>query len=147
MSHVVPAPSPREIWTQAHRYVRTYDLADFARMFAVDGVMELPFAPPGMPGRLEGRDAIHRALAPAGEAAKRAGRRIIDYSNVVVHETTDPDVIIVEFDLNGISEPTGRTYTFSYIQVMHARNGEITLLRDYIDPRVFGAGASPEPAD
>jgi uncharacterized protein len=138
MSDLITVLSPREVWEQAHRHVRTYDLARFAEMFAENGVMEMPFAPHGVQRRLEGREAIRRALVPAAEAAKRAGRRIVSYSDVVIHETTDPEVIVVEFDLNGIIEPTAERYCYSYIQVMRARRGEIVLLRDYIDPRVFG---------
>ena len=128
--------STHTIWERAHEFVKAYDLGPFADMFAADGVMELPFAPHGVPRRLEGREAIRRFLIPAGEAAKRSGRRILGYSNVIVHETTDPDVIVVEFDLHGASD-TG-PYQYAYIQVMRVRDGEIALLRDYIDPRVFG---------
>jgi ketosteroid isomerase-like protein len=129
-------PSPREIWEEAHRHVKTYDLVGFADMFAADGVMELPFAPPGVPGRFEGRDAIRRFLAPAAEAARKSGRRILGYRNVVFHETLDPQVIVVEFDLHGAG-PNDEPYCFSYIQVMRTRDREIVHLRDYIDPRLF----------
>ena len=129
--------NPREVWEQAHQHVREYDLGAFADMFAPDGVLELPFAPPGIPRRLEGREAIRGFLAPAGEAARSAGRRINGYSSVVVHETTDPEVIIAEFDLDGEIVTTGETYQLSYIQVMMVRNGWIVWMRDYMDPRVF----------
>lgn len=128
--------STREIWERAHELVKAYDLGRFADMFAAEGVMELPFAPDGVPRRIEGREAIRRFLVPAAEAAKRSGRRILGYTGVVVHESVDPDVIVVEFDLNGTREP-GAPYRYSYIQVMRVRDGEIALLRDYIDPRVF----------
>jgi ketosteroid isomerase-like protein len=128
--------STHAIWERAHELVKAYDLGRFADMFAADGVLELPFAPHGVP-RLEGREAIRRFLVPAGEAAKGSGRRILRYNNVIVHETTDPDVIVVEFDLHGASD-AGGPYQYAYIQVMRVRDDEIALLRDYIDPRVFG---------
>lgn len=125
------------MWEQAHQHVREYDLDAFADMFAPDGVLELPFAPSSIPRRLSGREAIRGFLAPAGEAARSAGRRIKEYSSVVVHETTDPEIIIAEFDLDGEIVGTGETYQLSYIQVLRARNGQIVWMRDYMDPRVF----------
>lgn len=125
------------MWEQAHQHVRVYDLDAFADLFAPDGVLELPFAPPGIPRRLNGREAIRDFLAPAGEAARRAGRRITGYSSVVVHEATDPEVVIAEFDLDGEIVATGETYQLSYIQVLRVRNGRIIWMRDYMDPRVF----------
>jgi ketosteroid isomerase-like protein len=131
------AATPREVWEQAHQHVRAYDLGAFADMFAPDGVLELPFAPPGIPRQLNGRESIREFLAPAGEAARSAGRRIKGYSSVVVHEATDPEVVIVEFDLDGEIVATGETYQLSYIQVLRVRNGRIVWMRDYMDPRVF----------
>jgi ketosteroid isomerase-like protein len=134
------AASPREVWEQAHEHVRAYDLDGFADMFTPDGVLEMPFAPAGLPRRLSGREAIRNFLAPAGDAARRAGRRIKGYSSVVVHETTDPEVIIAEFDLDGEIVASGETYRLSYIQVLRARDGQIVSMRDYMDPRVFARG-------
>ena len=74
------------------------------------------------------------------EPARRGGRRIKGYSSVVVHETTDPEVIIAEFDLDGEIVATGETYQLSYIQVLRVRNGQIVWMRDYMDPRVFARG-------
>ena len=132
-----PAVSAREVWEQSHRHVQAYDLDGFADMFAPDGVLELPFAPAGVPRRLSGREEIRRFLAPAGRAARQAGRRIVGYSSVVVHETTDPEVIVAEFDLDGEVSATGETYQLSYIQVLRVRAGQIVSMRDYMDPRVF----------
>lgn len=135
-----PAVSgPREVWEEAHRYVRDYDLDGFAGMFAADGVMELPFAPPGVPRRLEGREQIRRILAPAGRASREAGRRILGYSSVVVHETADPEVIVVEFDLDGEVTDSGEQYQLSYIQVVRVRDGEIVFFRDYMNPQAMAS--------
>jgi ketosteroid isomerase-like protein len=133
-------PSAREVWERAHERVREYDLEGFAEMFAADGVMEMPFAPEGISRRLVGREEIRRVLAPAARASREAGRRILGYSSVVVHQTTDPEVIVVEFDLDGEVTATGERYRYSYVQVVRVRGGEIVLLRDYIDPRVFARG-------
>ena len=133
----LPAPNPYDVWERAHRYVRAYDLDRFAESFSPDGVLELPFAPEGVPTRLCGREEIRRFLTPAGDAARAAGRRITGYRNIVVHEATDPEVVVVEFDLDGEIPATGEAYRLSYIQVLRVRSGEILHMRDDMDPRVF----------
>ena len=54
--------TPRDVIARAHAFVRAYDL-QFADCFAVDGVLELPFAPRGMPRRIEGRAVPFEAAA------------------------------------------------------------------------------------
>src|SRR5690349_127741 len=89
------ALSPREVFERLHRAVRDdYDMETQAALFAEDGTLEWPFAPAGMPRRIKGREAIRRLLDAAGHRARQAGRRITGYRAVVVHETSDPDVIV-----------------------------------------------------
>jgi len=135
--------SPREVFERAHVHVRDYDLERFADMFASDGTLEFPFAPEGTPRRLEGRDQIRRVMAVAGQRARQSGRRITHYDPVLVHETTDPEVIVVEFDLHG-EESTG-SYTLSFIQVLRVRGGRIAEMRDYIDYGAIGGSTGKSP--
>ncbi len=123
--------TPREILDRAHRYVRDYDLR-FADCFASDGILELPFAPPGMPKRVAGRNAIRRLLEPSYRAARDAGRKIIEYRDTRIHDTGDPEVVVVEFTLLG-QTADGSRYEFPFIQVLRVRNGEIVEMRDYFD--------------
>lgn len=131
-------PRPHALFEHAHEHVRRYELAAFAELFAPDGTMEFPFAPPGAPRRLDGRDAIREVLVAAAAAGRRE-RRITGYRDIVVHETTDPEVIVVEFTLEGEIVATGRTYSVPYIQVLRARDGQIVSLRDYIDYAALAA--------
>jgi hypothetical protein len=73
---------------------------------APGGYIEWPYRPPGVPARLQGRTEIHRHLT---EAAK-AFIRFDEYRNVVVHETTDPEVIIVEYEAHGSVVTTGAPF-------------------------------------
>ncbi|WP_051114068.1 nuclear transport factor 2 family protein [Actinopolymorpha alba] len=86
------------------------DLAAFAELFAEDGVHELPFAPPGIPRRLQGRDNIRAHLAAASETPLKHQR----FEDVAIHETADPEVIIVEYDAVGEVITSGRPYRLSY---------------------------------
>lgn len=105
------------------------DMAGFAGLWAVDGVMEFPFAPPGYPSRLEGRAAIEDYLRDYPEMLDIQG-----FPKQVVHQSTDQDVVVVEFDAEGVVVATGKPYRFSYIAVITTRDGEIVSYRDYWNP-------------
>lgn len=45
----------------------------------------------------------------------------------------DPDTIICEYDLAGVVVKTGEPFTLSYILVITVRDGELALVRDYMD--------------
>lgn len=105
------------------------DMAGFAGLWAVDGVLEFPFAPPGYPSRLEGRAAIEDYLRDYPGMLDIQG-----FPKQVVHRSTDPDVVVAEFDAEGVVVATGKPYRFSYIAVITSRDGEIVSYRDYWNP-------------
>jgi len=128
--------TPQAVWEKQHEYVRNLDADGQAALFAEDAVWELPFAPAGVPKHLEGRAQI-LAISKAGmERAQQSGRRITGYSDIKIHKTTDQEVIIAEFTLDGDSPDTGAYHT-PYIQVVQVRNGKIILLRDYFPGEVL----------
>jgi ketosteroid isomerase-like protein len=55
------------------------------------------------------------------------------YRNVVVHETAQPEVIIVEQDIAGSSAVTGSEFVLPNIVVVRARDGQIVHFRDYVN--------------
>ena len=69
------------------------DAGTFLEMLADDAVMEFPYAPPGLPTRLDGKAAIGRHLRGLGDmiAFDRMGEPTI-------LATTDPNVVVVEFE-------------------------------------------------
>lgn len=111
-----------------------FDMRGQADLFADDGVSEAPFAPAGVANRFEGREAIRTMLLRAGERAREMGIRPQGWSYVQVHETTDPEVVIVEF-VGRIQEPSGATREVPYVEVYRVHNGEIALFRDYYTPQ------------
>jgi uncharacterized protein len=125
--------SPCEVFEQARRSVVAHDANGFADLFASDGVMEFPFGgdAAGLPDSLEGREQIRRHLAAALARSRESGRRLLGYDAVVIHQTTDPEVIVVEFDLEGEVTRTGETYHVPYVQVFRIRDGRILCMRDY----------------
>jgi len=104
----------------------------YADLFAADGTFELPFAPPGIPRRIEGQESI-RAFFRAAAARVQAPLQW-EFRSVVVHQTADPEVIVTEFDVHGRDAGTGEPYQFANLQVMAVRQGEIVSIRDYWNP-------------
>jgi ketosteroid isomerase-like protein len=84
------------------------------------------------------------AWAPSGAGA--AIRRYKRLSNVVIHETTEPGVVIAEYDLHGELTETAEPFSQRFLMVMTIRDGQIVHSRDYTNP-VTGArllGKLPE---
>jgi len=102
---------------------------NFVDMMAEDFVMEFPYARPGMQTRIEGRAAVLAYLMTVGQ-----GVSVDSVSNVAVHDTTDPDVVIVEFDGHGRAIKTGEPYEQRYISVIRTRDGRIVHYKDYWNP-------------
>src|SRR6478736_2253154 len=90
------AATLREVWEHLVSHQVTRDIDGWVSSFAADGVMEWPFPIKGVPPRLEGPEAIRAALAPVWQRARQVNRRIVGHDHVVFHETTDPEVLIVE---------------------------------------------------
>ncbi len=105
------------------------DASSFTDMLDEHAVMEFPYALPDLPDRLAGRDAIARHLEGLG------GLISFDrMSEPTVHPTTDPAVVIVEFEGFGRGVATGAPYDQRYISVIRTENGRIVLYRDYWNP-------------
>jgi ketosteroid isomerase-like protein len=51
--------------------------------------------------------------------------------NVVVRETSDPEVVVAEWDYDGLVTSTNRSFQVANIQVSRVRDGQITASRDY----------------
>ena len=120
---------PRDLVEHALGRLLAHDMAGFAGLWAADGVLEFPFAGPGYPTRLEGRDAIREYL--------RDYPNLLDIREVTaktVHETADPAVVVVEFTVAGVVVASQRPYELSYIAVITVEDGEIRRYRDYWSP-------------
>jgi ketosteroid isomerase-like protein len=120
----------REIVERMLRAGREVDIETFVGLMAPDGYVEWPYRPPGVPARVQGRTEIRRHLA---EAAK-AFIRFDEYRNVVIHETADTEVIIVEYEASGTVVPTGAPFQQTVIAVFRVQNGQVQSYRDYINP-------------
>ena len=121
----------REVWEHVVSHQVTRDMSAWIDCFASDGVVEWPFRLKGVPGRLEGRAAIRAAVEPVWERAKKTNRRITGHEHVVFHETSDPEVAIVEFDIVG--ETARGPFRQPAVYLLRVRGGQVLLLREFVD--------------
>lgn len=126
---------PREVVEQVRRMVAGEGVV-FADLFAADGVLSYPFAPPGTPRELRGRDAIRTYH---GAAAERRSLLQMDGVDVLIRETDDPEVVVAELEHYGFSQVSNGPYRFRALGVIRVRDGEIVRYDDYMDPIAVAA--------
>lgn len=122
--------SPTQVLQRRRQLLLDHDTDGFVGLFAADGVIELPFAADGLPAKLSGQQAI-REFSRRAEAAPM---RIDDLQEAAVHQTADPEVVIVELDATVTLTSTGKQAATRSIQVFRIRDGKIVLFRDYFNP-------------
>jgi uncharacterized protein len=125
---VSPAPpGALEVLERMRQAAITRSALDMSSVYAVGAVHEFPFARPGVPARLEGRDAIMSFITAFWKTSPLTYER---YRTIAIHATANPDTIIVEQEVAGTSSTTG-SFVLPNIMVLKTRHGEIAHLRDY----------------
>jgi uncharacterized protein (TIGR02246 family) len=125
--------APADVLAQRRRLILNGDTDGYADLFAPDGVIEAPFAPPGAPSRLEGREAIREY----SRRVMASPVRLEDYEVVELYQTQDPEVVIVEMRAKATLTTTGRSFAATSIQILRIREGQIVLFRDFADSRAL----------
>ncbi|ETK37684.1 nuclear transport factor 2 family protein [Microbispora sp. ATCC PTA-5024] len=120
---------PREVLERFRHASISQSADDLRRLYALDAVHEFPFTRPGVPSRLDGRDEIVNWITAGWKAGPLKYER---YRTLAVHDTADPETIIVEQEALGTSASTGE-FALPNIVVLTVRNGQIVRLRDYVN--------------
>jgi uncharacterized protein len=134
---------PRAVFAQMKQWWLGNAVNAMDSLLAADAVIETPFAPPGRPRRFQGR-AEFLAFAQAGRAALPV--RFEDCREVAIHDTADPGVIVVEYELAGTVTTTGQRATAPFIGVLRVRDGQITGWREYQDALAIAQALGQLPA-
>jgi uncharacterized protein len=121
---VPESPSPREVVTALMQGISKGAWDDLHDWYAEDAVVEYPLALPA-PTRLEGRQAIKDYFALAARSPLQLQLR-----DMVVLETTDPEVVVAEWTYDG-QGVGGREFQVANIQATRVRDGKIVTSRDY----------------
>lgn len=118
--------SPRDVIERLIQGISKGRWQELHELYAEDAVVEYPFALPGRPARLAGRSAIRRYFAAVARLPLE-----LKAHHIVLHETRDSEVVIAEYDYDGLVITTGRSFQVSNIQVSRVRDGQIATSRDY----------------
>ena len=125
--------TPREVFLGVLNGVCERRLEDLPGFYAERTNVSHPFHPeraPALRTREELREHFTRGLTMAPEVRREP-------RNVRIHETTDPEVVIGEFEYHSTIVDTGQTFDMPAIFVMRVRDGEIVESRDYADHASF----------
>ncbi|MFD7555591.1 nuclear transport factor 2 family protein [Streptomyces sp. NPDC059835] len=120
---------PAELYRHGLTLLVEKDIPGWVDLWDEDGVLEFPFAPPGRPERLEGRQAVLEYMRHYPEHID-----IHDFPDVTIHRTTEPETIVVEMRAVGRLVETDTSYDMTYIAVVTVKDGLITTYRDYWNP-------------
>src|SRR3569833_450701 len=83
------------------------------------------------------RSAVREQIREVLTAQAKGLVRFDEYRNTVIHETTDPEIVIVEYDVHGTVIPTGAPLRQTIIAVLRIRDGLVVSYRDYLNPLVL----------
>jgi uncharacterized protein len=136
-------PSPHQVVETLMKRIADREWEGLDELYAEDTVVEHPFALPA-PTRIEGRAAIRAHFANVAAAPLKL--RLL---NMVVHATTDPEVVIAEWDYEVQVTTSGRSSRVSNIQISRVRDGKVVESRDYHNHAAMAAlmGRLPQLVD
>jgi ketosteroid isomerase-like protein len=99
--------------------------------FAEDSVWEMPFAPEPLTKSVPGRHLIGHFVDWFFESVPD-----LRIDSLTVHETTDPELFVLELHGTATVSQNGKTYANTYCTHMRIRDGRIVLFREYFNPDV-----------
>ncbi|MEU7767581.1 SgcJ/EcaC family oxidoreductase [Nocardia sp. NPDC049190] len=138
MAALQSVESPRELVERMFNDLPARDPDAFVALFAPDAVFEIPFTIPGLPTRLEGREAIREHLAQRWSGLSGIE---VHGSYPQVYDTGDPEVLLVENEVDMTLPGAERARVRTSVNVVRVRGGKIVLFRDYMDTARFARRA------
>ena len=122
---------------QYQRLLTEARFGEWIELWADDGVCEFPFASPGRPRLLQGKEQI---LAYMTAYPSRIFIEGVD--KLRVHPALDPNVVVVEMTIKGRAVETDEPYNQQYVIVAETRDGKLTHYREYWNPLVLAEALS-----
>ena len=95
---------------------------------AEDVVIRLPFAPPGVPNEIHGRDEAIAHMAPVW-----AGKRSFDWRDVTIRATEEPGLLVTTAR-SEVVLLSGQPYANSYVILTRFRDGKVVEHVEYFNP-------------
>jgi hypothetical protein len=116
-----------------------HDLADLGIIADCAGALSL---------RQELGDPVAQALGGLGDLdfGPGPGQQVEECREIAVHDTADPEVIVVEYELAGTVTTTGRRAAAPFIGVLRVRDGQVAGWREYQDAVAIAQALGQLPA-
>lgn len=133
-------PSPREVVLELLEERQKGARVGLSDYYADDAVLEHVF---GVfpPTRWQGREELRNHFSYQGSQDFQ-----VKAHKILVHETLDPEVIVVEWEFDMIETSSGRATRLANIVVMRVRDGRIVESRDYHNHLGLAAATDSLPA-
>jgi ketosteroid isomerase-like protein len=126
--------TPRQVAEKLVSGISEGRFEEVPKLYAEDCVVEVPYATGGAAPLLEGGAAIREHFSHADAMPFRLRAR-----DLVVHETEDPELVVVSWDYEVTATTTGATATVANVQFLRVRDGLIVHSRDFHDHARFAA--------
>ena len=109
------------------------NIQGMADVLADDIVFEMPFVPPGLPDRVEGKGTVVEFLEQflGKEHGMFTGW---DLHNIRIYPGAEPDLVFAELDGQGVVVKSGYQYRQRYIILFRVSGGHISHWREYNNP-------------
>ena len=126
--------TPRQVAEKLVTGISEGRCEEVPRLYAEDCVVEVPYATGGAAPLLEGGAAVREHFSHADAMPFRLRAR-----DLVVHETEDPELVVLSWDYEVTATTTGATATVANVQFLRVRDGLIVHSRDFHDHARFAA--------
>ena len=126
--------TPRQVAEKLVSGISQGRFEEVPKLYAEDCVVEVPYATGGAAPLLEGGAAIREHFSHADAMPFRLRAR-----DLVVHETEDPELVVLSWDYEVTATTTGATATVANVQFLRVRDGLIVHSRDFHDHARFAA--------
>ncbi|MEU4526384.1 nuclear transport factor 2 family protein [Amycolatopsis sp. NPDC024027] len=138
-----PLGEPGKVLEKLRTCAIAQDVEGTAKLYADDVVHDFPFAMPGVPPHLVGRDAVMEFTTSNWNGPIKYER----YVTIAAYLTDDPNTIIVHQDVYGSSSTTGELCLPGLI-VFTTENGQIKRFTEFVDAlAVYKAMGQIKPSD
>jgi len=126
--------TPRQVAEKLVSGISQGRFEEVPKLYAEDCVVEVPYATGGAAPLLEGGAAVREHFSHADAMPFRLRAR-----DLVVHETEDPELVVLSWDYEVTATTTGATATVANVQFLRVRDGLIVHSRDFHDHARFAA--------
>ncbi|MDJ0634170.1 MAG: nuclear transport factor 2 family protein [Xenococcaceae cyanobacterium MO_188.B29] len=139
---IMPQSPSARIAQQLLQNLEAKNADAIAQLWTQEAIYELPYALPGNPSQLQGKEAAQQNIIRIIAMFER-----IEFEQVRFYPTQDPNIVLVETQGNFVVAGSGKAYRNKYIAVIQTQNDRIVLLREYFNPLIiaetFGINLAP----